>query len=155
VRHDYGLSKLNPSDGIALFTDGSSWTGDRSGGWAWVAVDAFDNTFEASNSGWEHNTTNNRMELMAWIKGLNSIFDVLGACMIIVYSDSQYVGLGAMDRTRARNKNTDLWDQIDLAVDQHEYVEFSHVKGHAGHKYNEVVDKLAGEARKAHIHTED
>jgi ribonuclease HI len=151
---DYGLSKLDPEGGIGLFTDGSSWTGDRSGGWAWVAIDAFENSHEASNSGWAHDTTNNRMEMQAWIQGLEAISWVLGTCTILVYSDSQYVGLGAMDRARARNKNHDLWDQIDKAVDYHTYVEFRHVKGHAGHRYNELVDKLAGEARTANLPTE-
>lgn len=147
---DHGLSKLDPSEGIGLFTDGSSWTKDGSGGWAWVAIDAFEDGFEAFNMGGVSNTTNNRMEMQAWIEGLDDIHRVLGPCTIVVYSDSEYVGLGAMNRSRKRNKNVDLWIAIDLAVDKHNYVEFRHVKGHTGHHYNELVDKLAGEARIAY-----
>jgi ribonuclease HI len=52
-----------------------------------------------------------------------------------------------MDRTRKRNKNVDLWLELDAAIDKHLYVEFRHVKGHSDVEYNEIVDKLAGEAR--------
>lgn len=131
---------------MALFTDGSAWSHDGSGGWAWIAIDCFGN--EAQHAGGEGGTTNNRMEMLAWIEGLNAIFDVHEACEVLVYSDSEYVGLGAMDRTRKRGKNKDLWIRIDHAIDHHEYVEFVHVRGHNGHCYNERVDKLAGQARR-------
>lgn len=62
-------------------------------------------------------------------------------------SDSEYVGLGAIDRTRSRKCNKDLWPLLDKAVDSHLYVEFAHVKGHTGHMWNDRVDKLAGQAR--------
>lgn len=139
------LSDLNASEGIALYTDGSAWNKNKSGGWAWIAKDAFDG--EAQDSGGMRGTTNNRMEMMAWIKGLEAIHQALGPASIIVFSDSEYVGLGAMDRTRKRNCNPDLWAQLDAAVDLHLYVEFAHVKGHSNHHWNEKVDKLAGEAR--------
>jgi ribonuclease HI len=142
---NHGLSYLDPSEGLGLFTDGSSWTVDKSGGWAWLAIDAFDG--EYSQCGGESGTTNNRMEMTAWVKGLEEIHKVLGPCTVVVYSDSEYVGLGAMDRNRKRNLNRDLWRALDDAVDRHLYVEFRHVKGHTGHEFNEQVDKLAGEAR--------
>lgn len=147
-----GVESLIPEKGIALFTDGSCWSTDRSGGWAWVAIDCFDN--EASASGYESDTTNNRMEMQAWIKGLNSIADVHGACEILVYSDSQYVGFGVMDSARLRNANADLWWDLDRASERHDYIEFIHVKGHPkpgdvkrGHALNAKVDKMAGDAR--------
>jgi ribonuclease HI len=141
----HGLSYLDPSEGIGLYTDGSSSNKDKSGGWAWLAIDAFDG--EYSRSGGVSNTTNGKMELTAWIKGLEEIFKVFGPSTIIVFSDAEYVGLGAMDRTRNRNVNLDLWDALDKVIDQHLYVEFRHVKGHAGNTYNEEVDRLAGKAR--------
>jgi ribonuclease HI len=129
-----------------LFTDGSSK--DRSGGWAWVAIDAYDG--ECFDIGGDSDTTNNRMEMMAWIEGLRAVHEAFGPCSIIVASDSQYVGFGAMDRTRKRNLNVDLWLELDEEIDKHLYVEFRHVKGHAGDYFNEKVDKLAGEARLAY-----
>lgn len=142
------LADLDKSEGIALFTDGSAWNKDKSGGWAWVAIDAFSG--EAEGSGGTSHTTNNRMEMVAWIEGLEAVADALGPCHIIVMSDSEYVGLGAMDRSRKRRCNQDLWPELDAAVDKHLYVEFAHVKGHSGHVYNDRVDKLAGEARLRH-----
>lgn len=137
---------LNPSKGIALFTDGSSYYKDGSGGWAWVAIDCFDG--QEMDSGYVSDTTNNRMEMQAWIEGLNYLVETLGPCEVLVYSDSQYVGLGAMDPSRARKKNRDLWIEIDVAIEQHEFVEFVWVKGHHESHYNQLVDELAGNARR-------
>ena len=135
------LAQLDKSKGIGIHTDGSAWAQDRSGGWAWIAIDCFSG--ECQDSGRVTDTTNNRMEMVAWIEGLNAVWQALGPCEIIMFSDSQYVGLGAMDRGRVRVKNKDLWAQIDAAIDRHTYVEFTHIKGHNGNSYNERVDKLA------------
>lgn len=140
------LEDLNPAEGIGLFTDGSAWNKDKSGGWAWLAIDAFDGKVEGS--GGASHTTNNRMEMMAWIEGLNAVHQALGPCELAVFSDSEYVGLGVMDRARKRRCNVDLWKGLDAAVDQHDYVEFAHVKGHSDHYFNDQVDKLASQARK-------
>src|SRR5450755_2354059 len=114
---------LDPSRGVSLFTDGSSWSKDRSGGWAWLAVDCEDG--EAFDSGGTGDTTNNRMEMQAWIEGLSSLYDVHGSCLVLVWSDSEYVGLGVMHgKHRLRHANSDLWKQLDDIVKAHEYVEF-------------------------------
>ena len=136
---------LNPEKGIALFTDGSCWTGDRIGGWAFVAIDAFGN--EVDNSGSETDTTISRMELMAVATGLEEIFLFLGPCEILVFSDSEYVVKGAIDKRRARNKNNDLWDWLDHWEGRHEEVVFEHVRGHQDSYYNDLADRLAGNAR--------
>lgn len=148
LRHapDKGLSTLDPSDGVVLYTDGSAWSKDRSGGWSWLATDCGEG--EAWDCGGVPNTTVNRMELMAWIEGLNTL-RVFGPLIVLVRSDSEYVGLGAMDRGRNRHKNKDLWDQLDEAIDAHELVHFDHVRGHSGNKYNDRVDVLANQARKS------
>lgn len=138
---------LDPTNGLALFPDGSAWSRDRSGGWAWVAIDA--GIGEEFDMGWDHDATNNRMEMTAWIKGLNTLYEEFGPCTILVYSDSEYVGLGVTIRTRSRRNNVDLWPTLDEAFDQHAYVEFIHVYGHADSHYNEFADQLAGEARLA------
>jgi ribonuclease HI len=141
--------RLNPDPAIALFTDGSSYTKDRSGGWAWLALDI--NEESEIGMGGADDTTNNRMEMQAWIEGLTYLFRVYGPITVLVYSDSEYVGLGATNRSRKRNNNVDLWLALDEAIDRHEYVEFNHVKGHQkdGSYYNHLVDEMAGEARKA------
>lgn len=132
----------------ALYTDGSADSRDKSGGWAWIAFDAFDN--EMKDSGGVSGTTNNRMEMQAWIEGLQTLLLMHGACQIIVYSDSEYVGLGAVDRTRNRTKNVDLWEALDQVIDDHMYIEFCHVKGHREDIMNHLVDKMASEARREH-----
>lgn len=137
---------LDPTEGIILFTDGSSYYKDGSGGWAWLALDVYGS--EVNGSGYESDTTNNRMEMQAWIEGLKYLTNAYGACEVLVYSDSQYVGLGAMEPQRSRKKNKAHWKALDEAIDVHDYVEFCWVKGHNDSRYNKAVDKMAGEARK-------
>lgn len=113
-----------------------------------MAIDAYGNE-DDYRFGWESDTTNNRMEMQAWIEGLNYVYDTYGPCDVLVYSDSEYVGLGATDRTRKRNNNVDLWVAIDEAIRLHNSFEFVHVRGHADSHYNCEVDRYAGEARQA------
>lgn len=136
---------LDPASGIGLFTDGSAWTKDGSGGWAWVAFDAFDN--EESDSGFVADTTNNRMEMQAWVEGLNTLYERYGSCVILVYCDSQIVGRGYTGEYR-RKTNFDIWIDLQAAADLHEYVEWVWVKGHNGNFYNSKADDLAGKARR-------
>lgn len=139
-------TSLDPSQGIAVFTDGSAYHGDKSGGWAWVALDAFEGT--QADSGHVSNTTIGRMELFAPTSALVTLFGDYGSCDVLIYSDSEYVVLGASDPTRARRKNQEWWADLDAAISLHKYVAFAHVKGHADNQYNNLADKLAGKARK-------
>jgi ribonuclease HI len=141
------LQALNPSAGFALYTDGSSSPKDKSGGWAWLALD--NQGGEVHACGAASNTTNNRMEMTAWIEGLLTLRLAHGPCLVVVFSDSEYVGLGFKDENRQRKANADLWEELDRAAKWHEHVEFQHVKGHAGDPFNEEVDLLAVKARKA------
>lgn len=145
-----GLDTLNPESGVVVYTDGSAWFKDGSGGWAWIATDC--ETGEAWHSGGcrGEDVTNNRMEMQAWIEALTCLEAAFGPLEMLVYADSEYVGMGAMDRSRNRNKNLDLWLLIDEAIDIHAYVQWVHVRGHTGHYYNERVDRLASKARKKH-----
>ncbi len=140
---------LNPAEGIGLFTDGSCWTGDRVGGWAYCAIDAFGG--EETGVGSIPDTTNNRMEIQAWIEGMQAMWLACGPCDILVYSDSQYVGLGTMDPSRSRKNNRDLWTNIDRLVRLHKSIEFIHVYGHRDSYYNNLVDDLAGKARRGNV----
>ena len=109
---------------------------------------------EKELSGGEAQTTNNRMELMAAIAGLEAL---TRPCAVDLTTDSQYVKRGVeewMARWRANGwrtsdkqpvKNRDLWERLSAALASHE-VRWHWVKGHAGHDENERVDVLAREA---------
>lgn len=140
---------LNPSEGLIVFTDGSSDNRNGSGGWAWVALDAFDGILEMSGGAME--TTNNRMELQAPMMALAGLVLTCGPSEILIQSDSQYVVRGFMDKGRARHKNVDLWDRLEEAAALHTTVIMEHVRGHKGHTWNERADELAGEARLAEL----
>ncbi|NUS59677.1 MAG: ribonuclease HI [Lysobacter sp.] len=101
--------------------------------------------------GGEELTTNNRMELMAAISGLESLSE---PCTIVLFTDSQYVKQGINDwmpnwvrrnwKTAAGDpvKNRDLWERLHAAVQRHS-IDWRWVKGHSGDPDNERVDQLA------------
>lgn len=138
---------LDPRDGIAIFTDGSAWTGDKSGGWAWVALDAEGSIESDSGATWD--ATNNRMEMTAAIRGLTYVANNYGKVDVLVYTDSLIMVKSNQDHTWGRKANKDLWSEMDNAVAKLGYVEWEHIYGHTGIFYNELVDQLAGSARKA------
>lgn len=129
-----------------LFTDGSAWTGDRIGAHAWIRLTEGEK--DVLGGGSEEDTTISRQELLGPVEGLADIWDEFGPCEVLIRSDSEYVCLGAMNRSRKRNKNQDLWECLDLLMDSHLGVRFEHVKGHNGDYHNEIVDEYAGELRK-------
>lgn len=133
---------------VEIFTDGACRGNPGRGGWG--ALLRFGDR-EKELFGGEAGTTNNRMELMAVIEGLNA----LGRpCSVAVTTDSQYVKNGITQwihnwkrngwKTAARKpvKNDDLWRRLDDAVARHQ-VSWHWVKGHAGHPGNERADDLA------------
>jgi ribonuclease HI len=136
---------FNPEQGVIVYTDGSASTKDRTGGWAWIALDCDNGLIE--ESGGEEDTTISRMELTAAIMALEFLSGETGANAVLVISDSKYVVDGFNDKTRARNKNGDLWNYLEEAVLRFYVVEFEHVKGHDGDYWNERADKAAGAAR--------
>jgi len=136
---------------VALFTDGACLGNPGPGGWG--ALLRFGGR-EKELSGGEAMTTNNRMELMAAIAGLEAL---KRRCHVDLTTDSQYVKRGVeewMARWRANGwrtsdrqpvKNRELWERLSEAVAAHE-VHWHWVKGHAGHAENERVDLLARNA---------
>lgn len=138
-----------------VYTDGSASVKDRTGGYAWKIVD--EDGIEEIGGGSSVDTTISRMELMAAISALEEILlyelpnpgDKVG--VVLVISDSEHVVLGFNIKTRARNKNRDLWGRLEKAAEHFALVHFEHVKGHAGHRDNEDCDKLAGEFRLAAV----
>lgn len=134
------------TNAFTVFTDGSCYTGDRIGGYGWAVIDEDDKTYTGGGS--REDTTISRMELMGAIDALESIYITCGSSIILLYSDSQYVVLGAMDKRRARKANVDLWHRLDSIMGKHRLVEFEHVRGHKGDHFNELVDDIAGNFRK-------
>jgi ribonuclease HI len=139
-----------------VYTDGSCSVKDRTGGYAWLIVD--ERGYEELGGGHELDTTISRMELMAAISALDEILlwenrshEDKGEGVVLLYSDSEYVVKGFMDPSRKRNKNVDLWLDLDCAASWFALVHMEHVKGHAGHEDNEAVDRLAGEFRQAAV----
>jgi ribonuclease HI len=134
---------------IDIYTDGACSGNPGPGGWGAVLI--YKNNIKQM-SGFVPNTTNNRMEIFAIIKG----FDALKQkCKVDVYSDSAYV-INAFNKRwldawqkrgwkKADKKpveNQDLWRQLLLYINKHE-VTWHKVKGHADNKYNNLCDKLA------------
>jgi len=126
---------------VSIYTDGSCIGNPGPGGWAalLVYVGHDQRRREKEVSGFELHTTNNRMELLAVIRGLEALKE---PCEIALYTDSTYVvGVGTGD-SKAR-VNLDLVGQLQHAVQRHGVVTFHHVNGHAGQPENERVDTLA------------
>lgn len=135
---------------VEIFTDGACKGNPGPGGWG--ALMRFGDV-EKSLCGGEHNTTNNRMELMAAIEALAALKE---PCDVVLTTDSQYVRKGITQwmvnwkkngwRTSAKKpvKNSDLWQMLDEQVSRHQVV-WKWVKGHSGHRENEMADELANQ----------
>lgn len=134
---------------VELFTDGACKGNPGPGGWG--AIIRFNNV-EKELSGSEANTTNNRMEITAVIKGLSALKEM---CNVELYSDSQYVcnalSKGWAEKWKKNNwmrnnkepaSNPDLWSELLGLYNKHN-VNVHWVKGHAGHPENERCDALA------------
>ena len=134
---------------IKLYTDGACSPNPGLGGWA-ASFNYKGNKYVTY--GYDENSTNNRMELMAAIEGLrfvNKVFHQNGlpskAEEIELYSDSQYL-VSTINNNWKRNVNQDLWGIIDKAI-QIMDVKFIWVKGHASTEENNECDNLAVKAR--------
>ena len=133
---------------VDIFTDGACSGNPGPGGWG--AVLRF-GAVEKELAGGETPTTNNRMELMAAIAGLEAL---RRPCRVQLYTDSQYLRDGITRwlaawkargwRTAGKKpvKNIDLWQRLEEAAASHD-IEWHWVRGHAGHPENERADALA------------
>lgn len=140
---------------VSIYTDGSArGNPDGPGGYGSIVVyiDSKGNEHQREYSAGYIKTTNNRMELMAAIIGLEALTK---PCEVHLYSDSQYLvkafnehwleGWIKKGWKRTKNdpvKNIDLWKRLLKAVEPHK-VTFHWVKGHNGHPMNERCDILA------------
>lgn len=134
---------------VKIYTDGACSGNPGPGGWGAILIY---NGKEKQLSGSDKETTNNRMELSAVIVGLKALKE---PCNVKLTTDSKYVcdainkgWLNSWQKNNWRKSdkkpvlNVDLWQELLPLLDTHK-VEFVWVKGHNGHKYNEICDKLA------------
>jgi ribonuclease HI len=136
---------------VEIFTDGACKGNPGPGGWGVVIRSG---SREKELSGGEANTTNNRMELLAAIRGLEAL---KRPCDVTLYTDSIYVrdGISKWIHSWQRNgwrtadrkpvKNAELWQELLAAAAPHR-IDWRWVKGHAGHPENERADRLACDA---------
>ncbi len=138
---------------VILYTDGACSGNPGPGGWAFVLRHPATGK-ELEQAGGERETTNNRMELLAVIRGLEAL---KRSTSVELVSDSTYVGKGISEwlpkwkangwRRREGGqlkpvKNEELWRRLDQLLARHR-VRFTHVRGHSGHPENERCDTLA------------
>lgn len=129
---------------VEIYTDGACSGNPGPGGWGTIMRW---NGHEKELSGGEVETTNNRMELLAVIRGLEAL---TRRCRVDLYTDSQYVQKGVTEWMQGwkkkgwpdRIKNQDLWQQLDQQLARHD-VKIHWVRGHDGHPENERADALA------------
>ncbi len=146
-----------PKTTVELYTDGDCIGNPGPGGWAFILRHPSSGRTK-ERSGGEHQTTNNRMEVLAVIRGLEAL---KLPSVVDLYSDSEYVVKGVMERmaTQAAHgwhksvksskliKNDDLWRRLYELAQAHQ-VTAHWVKGHAGHPENERCDQMASAAAK-------
>ena len=133
---------------VDIYTDGACSGNPGPGGWGAILRSG---AHEKEIWGGEPATTNNRMELLAVIRALNTLKRSVN---VRVHTDSQYVQKGISEwihgwkargwKTAAKEpvKNADLWRALDEARDRHQ-VKWLWVRGHSGHVENERADELA------------
>ncbi|MBX3388799.1 MAG: ribonuclease HI [Phycisphaeraceae bacterium] len=151
-----GDSQAPSRSHVELYTDGACSGNPGPGGWAFVLKHPASSK-ELEASGAEAETTNNRMELMAVIRGLEAL---KSPSLVDLYSDSQYVLNGLKEwmaswkkrgwRTADKKpvKNIDLWQELDALQATHQ-LRFHWIRGHNEHPENERCDQLAVAAREA------
>lgn len=138
---------------VHLFTDGACSGNPGPGGWAFILRHLATGQ-EKEASGGERDTTNNRMELLAVIRGLESL---KRPCCVELFTDSVYVGKGLEEwlakwkrngwRRREGDrwlpvKNEELWRRLDELAQRHD-IKYTRVAGHSGHPENDRCDQLA------------
>jgi ribonuclease HI len=138
---------------VQLFTDGACSGNPGPGGWAFILRHPASGK-ELEQSGGEAETTNNRMELTAAVRGLEALKQ---RAQVELLTDSVYVGKGISEwltkwkangwRRKDGKKlvpiaNEELWRELDLLLANHQ-VRYTRVAGHSGHAENDRVDELA------------
>lgn len=144
---------------MKIYTDGATSKNGQEGaigGWAFVILDDYGNIWK-KGMGSASNVTNNVCELMAVIQACELVQDRFA--LFTVYSDSAYLvncykqkwyktwmGNGWVNSKKEPVANKELWQRL-IPFFQNERFNFEKIKGHAGDYYNEMVDRMAVEAR--------
>jgi ribonuclease HI len=142
---------------VVIFTDGACIGNPGPGGYGVVLLSG---QHRKELSGGYRLTTNNRMEIIAAIRGLEALKT---NCLVTLYSDSQYM-VNAMTQGWAKKwqqqnwmrnrkdivKNPDLWEQM-LSLNNMHRIDFIWVRGHSGNKENERCDRLAVQAASGNL----
>ncbi len=133
---------------VEIFTDGSCLGNPGPGGYGIVM--RYKGTEKTFSEGFNQ-TTNNRMEMLAAVVALRTLKE---PCSVVLTTDSQYVRQGITQWIHGWKKrgwkkadkkpvvNADLWKQLDAEAERHT-IDWRWVKGHAGHRENEMCDELA------------
>ncbi len=135
---------------VTIYSDGSCLGNPGKGGWAALIREGNN---ERVLTGSEANSTNNRMELTAAIKALET---VAAGSHVDLYTDSEYLRRGITEwlpgwrargwkRKGGKLANVELWQALEKAIERHE-IQWHWVKGHSTNKDNQRVDRLAKEA---------
>jgi len=142
---------MSQPDQVELFTDGACRGNPGPGGWG-ALLRAKGS--ERELYGYEPETTNNRMELTAAIRGLEAL---KRSCSVDLTTDSEYLRKGVTEwmanwkkrgwKTASKKPvaNRDLWEELDALLQKHT-VRFHWIRGHSGHAENERADALANRA---------
>jgi ribonuclease HI len=143
------MAETNPLPAVTIYTDGGADPNPGLGGWAAILLDP--STGKALElSGGEPRATNNRMELTAAIRGLESL---KRRCRVTLFTDSQYLRKGitlwlpgwvarGWRRKDGELQNEDLWRRLHELIKLHD-IRWDWIKGHAGNRWNERADELA------------
>ncbi len=140
---------------LEIFTDGGCHGNPGPGAWAYCIVDSTGNVVRC-HSGFDGNTTNNRMELQAVISALRFVAEAEPGARTEIVTDSEYVKRGVTEwiytwkrngwKTAAKKpvKNRELWQQLDL-INGRVAPKWRWVRGHSGNEFNEMCDTLVQE----------
>lgn len=146
---------------VKLFTDGACSGNPGPGGWAFILRHPASGK-QLERSGGAPETTNNRMELTAVVRGLEAL---KRRSRVELFTDSVYVGKGLSEwlaRWKANGwrrrrgaysgevKNLDLWRKLDALSTRHR-IQYTHIAGHSGHPENDRCDEMAVAACRRHL----
>jgi ribonuclease HI len=135
---------------VTIYTDGACEPNPGPGGWSALLICGH---HEREFSGWEAQTTNNRMELTAAVQALEALKE---PCQVDFYTDSEYLRRGISEwlpdwrrrgwkRKGGKLANIDLWQALEASLKEHT-IKWHWVRGHAADRLNLRVDSLARKA---------
>jgi ribonuclease HI len=135
---------------VTVYSDGACEPNPGPGGWAALLIFG---QHEKEICGWEADTTNNRMELTAAVHAMDELKE---PCQVDFYTDSEYLRRGISEwlpdwrrrgwkRKSGKLANIDLWQALESRLKEHS-IDWHWVRGHAGNRFNQRVDRLARKA---------